>query len=234
MSEREWVLLVYRVPTEPAGRRVTIWRDFKRLGALYLQQCVCILPRRDDVSVEIDRIIAKLVAMEGEFTRFDLPPLPLADEAKIVASFRTLRDKEYAEIVEECATKFVREIEFERFRANYTFEEAEEIGQDLEKIRRWFKRIEDRDWFQADGRQTVETWIERCQTLLDDFEQDVYRLNGDDADTNLGPVVSSLPFPQVGSIAQPPFAAPVTSQETKGFDVVAPRRDESDVGTEDQ
>jgi len=234
VSEREWVLLVYRVPTEPAGRRVTIWRDFKRLGALYLQQCVCILPRRDDVSVEIDRIIAKLVAMEGEFTRFDLPPLPLADEAKIVASFRTLRDKEYAEIVEECATKFVREIEFERFRANYTFEEAEEIGQDLEKIRRWFKRIEDRDWFQADGRQTVETWIERCQTLLDDFEQDVYRLNGDDADTNLGPAVSSLPFPQVGSIAPPPFVAPVTSPETKGFDVVAPRRDESEVGTEDQ
>ncbi len=187
MSEREWVLLVYRVPTEPASRRVTIWRDFKRLGALYLQQCVCILPRRDDVCEEIDRIIAKLVAMGGEYTRFDLPPLPAADEAKIVASFRTLRDKEYAEIVEECATKFVREIEFERFRANYTFEEAEEIGQDLEKIRRWFRRIEDRDWFEAGGRQVVETWIERCQTMLDAFEQDVYRLNGDDSESITGP-----------------------------------------------
>ena len=194
MSEREWVLLVYRVPTEPAGRRVTIWRDLKRLGALYLQQCVCILPHRDDVGAEVDRIIAKLVAMGGEYTRFDLPPLPAADEARIVASFRSLRDKEYAEIVEECASKFVREIEFERFRSNYTFEEAEEIGQDLEKIRRWFRRIEDRDWFQADGRQAVETWIERCQTLLDDFEQDVYRLNGDDAETNLGPAMASLPF----------------------------------------
>ena len=188
MSEREWVLLVYRVPTEPASRRVTIWRDFKRLGALYLQQCVCILPRRDEVCAEIDRIIAKLVAMGGEYTRFDLPPLPAADEAKIIASFRTLRDKEYAEIVEECATKFVKEIEFERFRANYTFEEAEEIGQDLEKIRRWFRRIEDRDWFGAGGRQAVETWIERCQTMLDEFEQDVYRLNGDDSALDTAPV----------------------------------------------
>ena len=44
MAEREWVLLVYRVPTEPASRRVAVWRDLKRIGALYLQQCVCILP----------------------------------------------------------------------------------------------------------------------------------------------------------------------------------------------
>ncbi len=201
MSQQEWVLLVYRVPTEPASRRVTIWRDFKRLGALYLQQCVCILPRRDDVCAEIDRIIAKLVAMDGEYTRFDLSPLPAADEAKIVASFRTLRDKEYAEIVEECATKFVKEIEFERFRANYTFEEAEEIGQDLEKIRRWFRRIEDRDWFGAGGRQAVETWIERCQTMLDDFEQDVYRLAGDDSALNTEPLRAGAPI-----VGEPPAA----------------------------
>lgn len=196
MSQREWILLVYRVPTEPASRRVTIWRDLKRLGALYLQQCVCILPRRDDLAVEVDRITAKLTGMGGEFTRFDLPRLPAADDAKFVASIRALRDKEYAEIVEECATRFVKEIEFERFRENFTFEEAEEIGQDLEKIRRWFKRIEERDWFQADGRLAVAAWIERCQTMLDEFEQDVYRLAGDDSMMTTGPAGADMPFPR--------------------------------------
>lgn len=218
MSQHEWILLVYRVPTEPASRRVTIWRDLKRLGALYLQQCVCILPRRDDLSAEVSRITDKLTGMGGEFTRFELPSLPAGDDAKFVAAIRALRDKEYAEIVEECATRFVKEIEFERFRENYTFEEAEEIGQDLEKIRRWFRRIEDRDWFRADGRQAVESWIERCQTLLDDFEQDVYRLNGDDADTSLGPAMSSLSFsgaaPAVPRSTPPALAGPSSDDAT--------------------
>lgn len=181
MQGHEWSLLVYRVPTEPASRRVAIWRDLKRLGALYLQQCVCILPRLDPVQEELGRIVAKIPALGGECTRFDIPTLPPADEGKIIASFRTLRDKEYAEIAEECETKFVKEIEFEHFRQNYTFEEAEEIGQDLEKIRRWFARVVERDWFAADGRGAVEAWIERCQVLLDAFEQEVYRRRGDDA-----------------------------------------------------
>src|SRR3954452_3001893 len=181
MEEREWLLLVYRVPTEPASRRVAVWRDLKRLGALYLQQCVCILPRLGPVQDELERISAKIPTLGGEFTRFDIPKLPPADEAKIITSFRTLRNKEYGEIVEECETKFVKEIEFEHFRQNYTFEEAEEIEQDLEKIRRWFARIVERDWFGADRRGEVEVWIEKCAELLSGFEQEVYRRTGDDA-----------------------------------------------------
>ncbi len=74
----------------------------------------------------------------------------------------------------ECDTRFVKEIEFERFRHNYTFEEAEEISQDLDKIRRWFKRIVERDWFAAHKREAAEASIDRCQALLEAFEQDVY------------------------------------------------------------
>lgn len=175
-----WRLLVYRVPTDPASRRVGIWRDLKRLGALYLQQCVCIVPQRAPLMDELERIAARIPDYGGEYTFFDVPALALDDEARIIASFRTLRDKEYAEIVEECETKFVKEIEFEHFRQNYTFEEAEEIGQDLEKIRRWFARVAGRDWFAASGRAEVESWIDRCQELLGEFEQTVYRHNGDD------------------------------------------------------
>ncbi len=192
MAAEAWTLVVYRVPTEPASKRVTIWRDLKRMGALYLQQCVCILPTRADVIEELERITAKIPAMEGEYTVFDVPNLRPADEERIIAAFRTLRDKEYAEIIEECETKFVKEIEFERFRQNYTFEEAEEIGQDLEKIRRWFARIVARDWFGATRRDAVEAWIERCAELLGAFEQEVYRRSSDDgvtaAETGIAPV----------------------------------------------
>ncbi|MBV9328936.1 MAG: hypothetical protein JO352_34950 [Chloroflexi bacterium] len=170
-----WRLLIYRVPTEPASKRVGVWRDLKRLGALYLQQCVCIVPDIPGLRESVDQVAARIPALGGETFIFDLPRMNPEDETRIVDAFRAQRAREYAEIVEECETKFVKEVEFEHFRQNYTFEEAEEIDQDLDKIRRWFDRVRERDWFGAERREEVETWLARCQGLLTEFEEEVYR-----------------------------------------------------------
>ena len=208
------MLLVYRVPTEPTSRRVAVWRDLKRMGALYLQQCVCILPDLPAVRDELARVTAKIPELEGEYTLFDVPRLAEADATKITASFRLLRDKEYAEIVEECETKFVKEVEFEHFRRNYTFEEAEEIGQDLEKIRRWFARIVERDWFGGSRRAEVEVWIEKCQELLNAFEQEVYRLSSDDGpDAAHRDLRGLVAVPVLGSASGGKIKQPHTDKE---------------------
>jgi hypothetical protein len=175
-----WRVLIYRVPTEPASKRVAVWRDLKRLGALYLQQCACIFPDIPGVTEEVNQVAAKIPALGGETFLLDVPKLQPEDEARIIDAFRAQRASEYAEIIEECETKFVKEIEFEHFRQNYTFEEAEEIEQDLEKIRRWFERVRERDWFKAERRDEVETWLGKCQGLLARFEEEVYRRNGSD------------------------------------------------------
>ena len=39
-----WILLTYKVPPEPAARRVALWRKLKSMGAVYLQNGVCLLP----------------------------------------------------------------------------------------------------------------------------------------------------------------------------------------------
>src|SRR4030088_3275444 len=173
-----WRVVIYRVPTEPASKRVAVWRDLKRLGALYLQQCACIFPDIPGVTEEVNQVAAKIPALGGETFLLDVPKLQPEDEARIIESFRSLRSSEYAEIIEECETKFVKEIEFEHFRQNYTFEEAEEIEQDLDKIRRWFERVRDRDWFKAERRDEVEAWLTRCQELLAGFEEEGYRPRG--------------------------------------------------------
>src|SRR5438445_2122867 len=175
-----WRVLIYRVPTDPASKRVAVWRDLKRLGALYLQQCACIFPDIPGVTDEVNQVAAKIPALGGETFLLDVPKLQPEDEVRIIDAFRAQRASEYAEIIEECETKFVKEIEFEHFRQNYTFEEAEEIEQDLEKIRRWYERVRDRDWFKADRRDEVEAWLARCQGLLARFEEDVYRRQGSD------------------------------------------------------
>jgi len=190
---RQWWLVVYRVPSEPASRRVAVWRDLKRIGALYLQQCVCILPQSAELGEELVPILAKIGTLGGEYIRFDIPHLDAADEQRIIQAFRKLRSNEYAEIIEECETKFVREIEFEHFRKNYTFEEAEEIAQDLDKIRRWYGRIQSRDWFGADRAQEVADWLERCQDLLVGFEEAVYRQQPSDvSDQDVGLLADAL------------------------------------------
>jgi hypothetical protein len=203
-----WVVLVYRVPTEPARKRVAIWRELKRMGALYLQQCVCAMPSRPELLDELDRITARITEMGGDATLFDVPALRAGDEEKLITAVHEMRNKEYAEIVEECETKFVKEIEFEHYRRNYTYEEAEEIRQDLDKIKRWFASIVARDWFGASGRQEVAEWIARCEELLADFEDTVYRHSGDDSAST----TSSLPIPD----RLRPFPAVPESEEEIG------------------
>jgi hypothetical protein len=197
MQVKQWWLLVYRVPSEPASKRVGLWRDLKRTGALYLQQCVCILPDIGTNGEELGRVIAKIAPMGGEAIRFVVPKLDPTDQARIIQGFNDQRASEYAEIIEECETKFQKEIEFERFRENYSFEEAEEIEQDLDKIRRWYERVRERDWFGGHRSQDVEEWLDRCQDLLDAFTEEVYRrqeaTSPPDADEDAGGSVANLP-----------------------------------------
>jgi hypothetical protein len=172
-EDTPWSLIVYRVPTDSSRARVAVWRDLKRLGGLYLQQCVCVLPKTPRTDDELAAIRERVAEFGGTSNLFEISVDP-QQRADLIADFQALAVRDYAEIIEECETKFVKEIEFERFRGNYTFEEVEEIRHDLEKIRRWFGRVVDRDWFGGPGRKEAETWIERCAALLDAFEEDVY------------------------------------------------------------
>jgi hypothetical protein len=47
--------------------------------------------------------------------------------------------------------------------------------QDLEKIRRWLARVDERDWFVGPGRAEVLERIAVCEELMEEFEEEVYR-----------------------------------------------------------
>src|SRR5206468_1241466 len=77
-----------------------------------------------------------------------------------------------------CEVNFTKEIEFEHFRANYTYEEAEEIRMEFEKLGTWFERGRERDWFDAPHRRDAERWLAKCERLLEDFEAKVFEVLG--------------------------------------------------------
>lgn len=169
-----WLMLIYRVPSDSSKARVAVWRELKRLGCFYVQQAVCVLPERDDLRASLARVRERIEEFGGSSIFLTLRDVEADAGDAFVNGFRSQSAKEYAEIIEECDTKFVKEIEFERFRANYTFEEAEEIRQDLEKLRRWLEKVEARDWMLADGRDMARQRVADCEQLLEAFEADVY------------------------------------------------------------
>jgi hypothetical protein len=119
--------------------------------------------------------------MGGTDTYLEIPYVPQDQHNELVGIFIDLAARQYSEIVEECGSRFVKQIEFARFRDNYTFEEAEEIRQDLVKIQRWFDDVSGRDWFECPDRAAAERQIKECVVLLEAFETDVYtRTDGSD------------------------------------------------------
>lgn len=173
-STEAWLLLIYKVPSDSSRARVAVWRELKRLGGFYVQQAVCVLPDRDELRAGMEKVRERVAELGGSSVFLTLTDVDDDARAQFVAGFRNQSAKEYAEIVEECDTKFVKEIEFERSRENYTVEEAEEIRQDLEKLRRWLSKVEARDWMDADGKELARSKVAACERLLAEFEADVY------------------------------------------------------------
>jgi hypothetical protein len=186
-----WHLFVYRLPSKPSSARVAVWRDLRRLGALPLQQAVVALPADRGFEPRLDAVEARVAAEGGSSYRFAVD----GDE-RLEAEWNALRRQEYEEIVEECETKFEREIEFEIFRNNLTAGEAEEIEADLDKLRSWFGRVSERDVFGAAGRDRAEAAIARCAQLLEDFERRVFEAESEEGPSLAPP--AKLPWGETG------------------------------------
>jgi len=157
-----------------------VWRELRRLGALPLQQGVVAVPDLGDLAARVDAVAQRVEREDGTSYRFDLGELRADERQRLRDDWTALRSQEYAEIVEECETKFAREVEFEIFRDNLTAGEAEEIEADLEKLRTWMARVVGRDWFGAANRHRAEAAIARCEGMLEDFMERVYEAENRD------------------------------------------------------
>jgi Protein ChrB, N-terminal len=180
-GQGRWLLLIYRVPQEPAGRRTYVWRQLRQLGAIYLQQAAAILPdlpgRPSPVRAVLEALAERIREFEGEASLLETAS-PTADwERDLIARFNQARDAEYAEVVEN-VERFEDEVKRETRKKKFTFAELEDADADWEKIARLQQRIVDRDFFNAAGRAATETAIERGRRVLETFTEAVYQLEG--------------------------------------------------------
>lgn len=173
MVSLSWLLLTYKVPPEPATKRVALWRRVKGMGAVYLQNGVCLLPKTDDHIRRLKMIENDVAEMGGEAVILETIALDRAQEEKVVARFRADRDDQYREFLGRCAD-FEREIAKEIAIEKFTYAELEEEDTDLKKLRGWLEKIRKLDFYNAPLAEEAAARLRACEELLDSYAQRVF------------------------------------------------------------
>ena len=170
---RSWLLLTYKVPTEPAKRRVALWRKLKALGAIYLQSGVCLLPKTDEHVRRLKVLDKEIGEIGGEAVLLETIALDRAQEERVVARFSSERNDAYEEFISRCAD-FQGEIARERGIGKFTYAEVEENEEDLTKLRAWLEKIVRLDFYGARLRVEAEERLANCAALLDEYAHEVF------------------------------------------------------------
>jgi hypothetical protein len=171
-----WLLLIYRVPPDPSRLRAAVWRRLKSLGAIYLQNSAAALPTGLGAERALRKLRSEILDMGG--TAVLLSCSVLAGAHDVQAAFQAARDDEYEEIVDRCED-FLAQVKKEHVAGHYTYAELEENEVDLEKLRKWFARVRQRDVFGAGGRQAAEKALALCAESLEEYAARVYAEEAD-------------------------------------------------------
>ncbi len=172
----QWLLLVYRVPSEPTRLRATVWRRLKSLGAVYLQNSAAVLPASRSAEHALRRLQREILTMEGSAVLLSCNAL--VGDRDVRALFLSARDSEYEEILDKCQD-FHSGLEKEYMARHFTYGELEENEVELVKLRNWFAKVEARDVFGAPRQGETRLALDACETGLEAYAARVYVEEGD-------------------------------------------------------
>jgi ChrB-like protein len=181
-----WLVVSVSTAGAAASLRVQVWRKLRSLGALYLQQSVCLLPATADVARDVRRLASRV--RQGGGTARVLPMAftdPAAEQA-VITELNATRDAEYAEILERLP-ELHRELAHEQARGRATYAEVEESEADLHRFQAWLAKIEARDYFHAAGGDAARAAVAGAAAALGAFEKAAL-----DAETS-GPALAAGP-----------------------------------------
>lgn len=173
MTPRSWLLLTYKVPPEPAAKRIAIWRKLKGMGAVYLQNGVCLLPKTDDHLRRLKVLENDVAEMGGEAVLLETVGPDRAQEQKVIERFTADRDEAYREFLGKCAD-FEAEIARETEANHFTYAELEENDEDLEKLKGWLAKIRKLDFYKAPLSAEADTRLAHCVALLEAYASRVF------------------------------------------------------------
>lgn len=154
--------------------RVQVWRKLRSLGALYVQQSVCLLPARADVAREVRRLTDRVRHQGGTARVLQVELLDPQERAGVIAELNAARDAEYTDVLERLP-ELSAELDRERARGRASYVEVEENEADLQRYRSWLSKIADRDYFEAPNGPRARAAVEAAAVELAEFEAEALR-----------------------------------------------------------
>lgn len=168
-----WLLLTYKVPAEPSAKRLALWRRLKSLGAVYLQNGVCLLPKTDEHIRRLKVLEHDIATMQGDCVLLETVALDPTQEDKVIARFKADRNDQYQELLRRCQD-FEAEIAKEIAIQKFTYAELDEEETDLKKLELWYEKIRKLDFYDAPLAVTAQERLQDCKARLDHYAQMVY------------------------------------------------------------
>jgi hypothetical protein len=143
-NHQHWLLLLHQIPPNPPYFRAKVLRRLNQLGALAIKNSAYVLPETDDTLEDTQWVRSEIEQEGGEAWLFRTEMLGGISSDGLTESFRNLREAEYKQLLDS-ASELLR-TEFDS-------------GQ-LRKLKRRFDEVRAIDFFDAPGREEMETIME--------------------------------------------------------------------------
>jgi hypothetical protein len=100
-----WLLLHYKLPSQPSALRVYIWRKLKRIGAILLHDTVWVLPDTPRTAEQLQWLAAEIQEMGGNAYYWRANTVLGEQEEAIVEQFKDQVDRVYSELLKRLAKR---------------------------------------------------------------------------------------------------------------------------------
>ena len=94
-----WLLLHYKLPSQPSALRVYIWRKLKRIGAILLHDAVWVLPDSPRTAEQVQWLAAEIEERGGNAFYWRATSLLSVQEESIIQQFQEQVDVVYSDLL---------------------------------------------------------------------------------------------------------------------------------------
>lgn len=168
-----WLVLVTRLPAQPARHRMAVWRELRRAGAIPLAQGTWALPDVPAVRPLLERVRQRTTAADATLLTLTAAGRESADAARLEELYRRAREEEWAEFVADCG-KYLVELEKEHRSGKYTLAELDEEEHSLDRLRRWYRDLRGRDLLGTPAVAEADQQLKRCTSAFETYAEHVY------------------------------------------------------------
>jgi hypothetical protein len=140
-----WLLLLFRLPATHQTERVALWRKLKRSGAIQIQTSTYVLPDEPARYEYFQWLTKEIRDAGGDATLVRAREIEGLSDDKLVDLFNSARAKEYALLAKQLQRLLIR---------------GKKVDE-TERIRKQFRDIRERDFFDSPPAQDVEMLLHR-------------------------------------------------------------------------